>query len=129
MLELVTIVYSSVAIAVAKRFTARQIAGDGDGLAAFLASAMCWGVWPSLAVIAPLLAFGRPKRWLFEPKFIDAYSAMFFRAICVHAHAAVGSAVRPLVMVDRAHACALGYAAVFAIIPTAASCWLASSAA
>ena len=118
MLELVTIAYSSVAITVAKRFTARQIVGDGDGLAAFLASAMCWGFWPSLAVIAPLLAFGRPGRWLFEPKFIDAYSVMFFASVLA------SSAWR-----DRAHACAPGYAAVFAIIPTAASCWLASSAA
>ena len=107
-LTLVTFVYFSVAAAVAHRFTAYHVAGDREGLAAFVASTVRWIFWPSLAATLLILALGKPMLWLFGPNFVAAYPVMFMLAIGLLARAAVGPAERLLTMVGQQRICALG---------------------
>jgi O-antigen/teichoic acid export membrane protein len=114
-LALVTFVHFSVSAAVAHRFSAHHVAGDGKALAALAASTVRWTFWPSLAAIALILAFGKPILWLFGPGFQDGYPLMFILAIALLARAAVGPAERVLNMLGEQRRCALIYAAMFAV--------------
>ena len=71
-LALVTFIHFSVSAAVAHRFAAHHVAGDGTALAALAASTVRWTFWPSLLMIALILAFGKPILWLFGPDFQTA---------------------------------------------------------
>ena len=114
-LALVTFVHFSVSAAVAHRFSAHHVAGDGAALAALAASTVRWTFWPSLAAIALILAFGKPILWLFGPGFQAGYPLMFILAIALVARAAVGPAERVLNMLGEQRRCALVYAAMFAL--------------
>ena len=114
-LALVTFVHFSVSAAVAHRFSAHHVAGDGKALAALAASTVRWTFWPSLAAIALILAFGKPILWMFGPGFQDGYPLMFILAIALAARAAVGPAERVLNMLGEQRRCALIYAAMFAL--------------
>ena len=114
-LTLVTFVYFAVAASAAHRFTTYHVAGDRDGLAAFVAKTIRWIFWPSLAMTLLMLAFGKPMLWLFGPGFVAAYPVMFVLAVGLLARAAVGPAERLLTMVGQQRLCALAYAAAFAV--------------
>jgi O-antigen/teichoic acid export membrane protein len=114
-LALVTFIHFSVSAAVAHRFAAYHVTGDGKALSALAVSTVRWTFWPSLLMIALILAFGRPILWLFGPGFQDGYPLMFILAIALVARAAVGPAERVLNMLGEQRRCALVYAAMFAL--------------
>src|SRR5205823_3742741 len=87
-LALVSFVYYSVSATTAHRFSGYHIAGDREGLSAFIAQSIKWTFWPSVAATAPLLAFGRPILGLFGPQFADGYEVMFILAAGLLARAA-----------------------------------------
>jgi O-antigen/teichoic acid export membrane protein len=114
-LLLVTFIYFSVTVAVSPRFATLHAAGDKSGLARLVASTVRWTFWPSLAATALILACGWPLLWLFGPDFTTAYPLMFILALGPLARAAVGPAERLLNMAGEQRACALVYAAAFAV--------------
>jgi O-antigen/teichoic acid export membrane protein len=113
-LALVAFVNFSVAAAATHKFTEYHVAGDRERLAAFLADAVRWTFWPSLAATVLILALGRPFLWLFGPKFVDGYALMFILAIGLVSRGAVGPVERLLNMLGEQRACALVYAFAFA---------------
>ncbi len=117
-LMLVGFIHFSVSAAVAHRFTAYHVAGDRDGLAAFVANAVRWTFWPSLGATLVVLALGQPLLWLFGANFVAGYPFMFVLAIGLMARAAVGPAERLLNMLGEQRICALVYALAFAVSVT-----------
>jgi O-antigen/teichoic acid export membrane protein len=113
-LALVAFVYFSVSAATAHRFSAYHAAGDRDRLKAFVASAVRWTFWPSLALVVALLVFGRPLLMLFGSDFAQAYPLLFLLAIGLLARASVGPSERLLSMLGEQRACAVAYASAFA---------------
>ena len=114
-LALVAFVNFSVAAAAGHRFSEYHFAGDRTRLAAFVADSVRWTFWPSLAATALILIVGRLFLWLFGPGFVDGYPLMFILAVGLLSRAAVGPVERLLNMVGEQRACALAYAAAFAI--------------
>jgi O-antigen/teichoic acid export membrane protein len=114
-LSLVAFVYYSVAQATAHKFTQYHVAGDRERLSAFLSDSIRWTFWPSLAATVLILLLGRPILQLFGPQFVAGYPLMFILAAGLLARAAIGPVERLLNMVGEQRACALVYAAAFAI--------------
>ena len=115
LLAIVAFVYFAIAGATTHKFTQYHVAGDKERLAKFFAETTRWTFWPSLAICAVILAFGRPLLGLFGAGFEKGYSVMFILAIGMLARAAVGPAERLLNMLGERKQCALIYAAAFAI--------------
>jgi O-antigen/teichoic acid export membrane protein len=113
-LALVSFIHYSIAATTAHRFSSYDVAGNRAGLAAFLAQAIKWTFWPSLAATALLLAFGRPILRLFGAEFADGYHLMFILAIGLLARAAIGPIERLLNMLGEQRVCALVHAGAFA---------------
>jgi O-antigen/teichoic acid export membrane protein len=113
-LALVAFVNFSVAAAATHKFTEYHMAGDRKRLAAFLADAIRWTFWPSLAATVLILALGKPFLWLFGPQFVDGYPLMFILAAGLLSRAAVGPVEQLLNMLGEQRACALVYAFAFA---------------
>ena len=113
-LTLVSFVYFSVTAATAHRFSAYHIAGEREALETFLAQAIRWTFWPSLAMVAAVLAIGQPLLILFGPDFAAAYPLMFVLALGLLARASVGPAERLLSMLGQQRVCAMAYAVAFA---------------
>jgi O-antigen/teichoic acid export membrane protein len=114
LLAIVAFVYFAIAGATTHRFTEYHVAGDPERLASFFADTVRWTFWPSLAVCALILAFGRPLLNLFGAGFADGYSVMFILAVGMLARAAVGPAERLLNMLGERKPCAFIYAGAFA---------------
>jgi O-antigen/teichoic acid export membrane protein len=114
-LALVAFVNFAVAAAAGHKFSQYHVAGDRGRLAAFLADSIRWTFWPSLVATALILAAGRPFLWLFGPGFVDGYPLMFILAFGMISRAAIGPVERLLNMLGEQRACALVYAAAFAI--------------
>jgi O-antigen/teichoic acid export membrane protein len=115
LLAIVAFVYFAIAGATTHKFTAYDVAGDKKRLASFFAQTTRWTFWPSLAVCAVILAFGRPLLALFGANFDRGYPVMFILAIGMLARAAVGPAERLLNMLGERKQCAAIYAGAFAI--------------
>jgi O-antigen/teichoic acid export membrane protein len=113
-LTLVSFVYFSVTAATAHRFAAYHTAGEHDALKTFLAQAIRWTFWPSLAMVAAVLVIGEPLLLLFGRDFANAYPLMFVLALGLLARASVGPAERLLSMLGEQRLCALAYAVAFA---------------
>jgi len=114
-IALVSFIYYSVAQTIAHKFVEYDVSGNREGLAAFLKQSVRLTFWPSLVVIVGLLALGHPLLRLFGREFTSGYYLMFIIAIGLLARASVGPAERLLNMLGERHACALVYAASFAI--------------
>ena len=114
-LALVTFIHYAMAATTAHRFSEYHVAGDRERLSAYLAHAIKWTFWPSLAFTALLLAFGKPLLWLFGSDFTAGYPAMFVVAIGLLARAAIGPVERLLNMLGQQNLCALAYALAFVI--------------
>ena len=112
-LTLVTFVYFSVSAATAHRFAEYQTAGEHARLQAFVAKAVNWTFWPSLAVAGFVLAFGQLLLMLFGSDFVAAYPLMFILAVGLLARASIGPCERLLIMVGQQRACAAAYGAAF----------------
>src|SRR5579872_705845 len=112
-LALVSFIHYAMSATTAHRFAEYHALGDRERLSAYVAHAIKWTFWPSLAATILLLAFGQPLLWLFGPKFVTGYDIMFVAAIGLVVRAAVGPVERLLNMLGHQYACALAYGLSF----------------
>ena len=112
-LALVSFIHYAMSATTAHRFAEYHALGDKDRLSAYVAHAIRWTFWPSLAATLLLLAFGQPLLWLFGPKFVTGYDIMFIAAIGLVVRAAIGPVERLLNMLGHQHICAAAYASAF----------------
>lgn len=114
-LALVSFIHYAMSAVTAHRFSEYHVAGDRERLSEYLAHAIKWTFWPSLAATALLLLFGKPLLWLFGKQFIDGYGVMFVAAIGLIARSAIGPVEKLLNMLGQQNICALVYALAFAM--------------
>ncbi|MBV8697939.1 lipopolysaccharide biosynthesis protein [Bradyrhizobium sp.] len=112
-LALVSFIHYAMSATTAHRFAEYNAAGDRARLSAYVAHAIKWTFWPSLAATALLLVFGKPLLWLFGPRFTSGYEIMFLAAIGLVGRAAIGPVERLLNMLGHQNVCAAAYAAAF----------------
>jgi O-antigen/teichoic acid export membrane protein len=112
-LALVSFIHYAMSATTAHRFAEYHAIGDRARLAAYLAHAIKWTFWPSLAATVLLLAFGKPLLWLFGPQFVTGYDIMFVAAVGLVVRSAIGPVERLLNMLGHQHICALAYALAF----------------
>src|SRR6195952_1209211 len=112
-LALVSFIHYAMAATTAHRFAEYHALGDRTRLSAYVAHAIKWTFWPSLAAPIVLLAFGKPILWLFGPQFVGGYDIMFVAAIGLVVRSAIGPVERLLNMLGHQHICALAYALSF----------------
>jgi O-antigen/teichoic acid export membrane protein len=112
-LALVSFIHYAMAATTAHRFAEYHATGDRARLSAYVAHAIKWTFWPSVAATAALLAFGKPLLWLFGPQFVAGYDIMFIAAIGLVVRSAIGPVERLLNMLGHQHVCALAYASAF----------------
>ena len=112
-LALVSFIHYAMSATTAHRFTEYHAAGDKARLSAYVAHAIKWTFWPSLAATLLLLALGKPLLWLFGPQFVAGYDIMFIAAIGLVVRSAIGPVERLLNMLGHQHICALAYALAF----------------
>jgi O-antigen/teichoic acid export membrane protein len=112
-LALVSFIHYAMSATTAHRFAEYHATGDRARLSAYVAHAIQWTFWPSVAATALLLAFGKPLLWLFGPHFVAGYDIMFIAAIGLVVRAAIGPVERLLNMLGHQHICALAYASAF----------------
>jgi O-antigen/teichoic acid export membrane protein len=115
LLAIVAFVYFAIAGAATHKFSEYDVSGDRRRLASFFRETVCWTFWPSLAVCAVILMFGRPLLSLFGAGFETGYDVMFILAVGLLTRASVGPAERLLNMIGQRKQCATVYAAAFAI--------------
>jgi O-antigen/teichoic acid export membrane protein len=112
-LALVSFIHYAMAATTAHRFAEYHALGDKARLSAYVAHAIRWTFWPSLAATIVLLAFGKPILWLFGPQFVGGYDIMLIAAIGLAVRSAIGPVERLLNMLGHQHICALAYALAF----------------
>ena len=112
-LALVSFIHYAMSATTAHRFAEYNAAGDKARLSAYVAHAINWTFWPSLAATIVLLALGKPLLWLFGPQFVVGYDIMFIAAIGLVVRSAIGPVERLLNMLGHQHICALAYALAF----------------
>jgi O-antigen/teichoic acid export membrane protein len=112
-LALVSFIHYAMSATTAHRFAEYNALGDKARLSAYVAHAIQWTFWPSLAATILLLAFGKPLLWLFGPQFVVGYDIMFLAAIGLVVRAAIGPVERLLNMLGHQKICALAYALAF----------------
>ncbi len=114
-LVLVSFIHYAIGATTAHRFSEYHAAGDRERLAAYLAYAIKWTFWPSMAMTVLLLICGKPMLWLFGPSFVDGYGIMFVLAIGLVARSAIGPVEKLLNMTGQQNICAMAYATAFAL--------------
>ncbi|WP_430648240.1 oligosaccharide flippase family protein [Bradyrhizobium guangxiense] len=112
-LALVSFIHYAMSATTAHRFAEYNASGDKARLSAYVAHAISWTFWPSLAATIVLLALGKPLLWLFGPQFVVGYDIMFVAAIGLVVRAAIGPVERLLNMLGQQKVCALAYALAF----------------
>src|ERR1700732_2268501 len=112
-LALVSFIHYAMSATTAHRFAEYHALGDKARLSAYVAHAIKWTFWPSLAATILLLALGKPLLWLFGPQFVIGYDIMFVAAIGLVVRSAIGPVERLLNMLGHQHICALAYALAF----------------
>jgi len=112
-LALVSFIHYAMSATTAHRFAEYNALGDKARLEAYVAHAINWTFWPSLAATIVLLALGKPLLWLFGPRFVIGYDIMFVAAVGLVVRAAIGPVERLLNMLGHQHICALAYALAF----------------
>jgi O-antigen/teichoic acid export membrane protein len=112
-LALVSFIHYAMSATTAHRFAEYHATGDRAKLSAYVAHAIQWTFWPSVAATAVLLALGKPLLWLFGPQFVAGYDIMFIAAIGLVVRSAIGPVERLLNMLGHQHVCALAYASAF----------------
>jgi O-antigen/teichoic acid export membrane protein len=112
-LALVSFIHYAMSATTAHRFAEYHAIGDRTRLSAYVAHAIKWTFWPSLAATILLLALGKPLLWLFGPQFVVGYDIMFVAAIGLVVRSAIGPVERLLNMLGHQHICALAYALAF----------------
>src|SRR5246127_3220083 len=112
-LALVSFIHYAMSATTAHRFAEYHALGDQDRLSAYVAHAINWTFWPSLAATILLLALGKPLLWLFGPQFVIGYDIMFVASVGLVVRAAVGPVERLLNMLGHQYVCALAYGLSF----------------
>jgi len=112
-LALVSFIHYAMSATTAHRFAEYHAVGDTARLSAYVAHAIKWTFWPSLAATIVLLALGKPLLWLFGPQFVIGYDIMFVAAIGLVVRSAIGPVERLLNMLGHQYICALAYALAF----------------
>jgi O-antigen/teichoic acid export membrane protein len=112
-LALVSFIHYAMSATTAHRFAEYNALGDKTRLSTYVAHAINWTFWPSLAATIVLLALGKPLLWLFGPQFTTGYDIMFVAAVGLVVRSAIGPVERLLNMLGHQHICALAYAAAF----------------
>jgi O-antigen/teichoic acid export membrane protein len=112
-LALVSFIHYAMSATTAHRFAEYNALGDKARLSAYVAHAIGWTFWPSLAATIVLLALGKPLLWLFGPQFTTGYDIMFVAAVGLVVRSAIGPVERLLNMLGHQHICALAYALAF----------------
>jgi O-antigen/teichoic acid export membrane protein len=112
-LALVSFIHYAMSATTAHRFAEYHARGDKARLSAYVAHAIHWTFWPSLAATLLLLAAGRPLLWLFGAQFVGGYDIMFIAAIGLVVRSAIGPVERLLNMLGHQRACALAYGSAF----------------
>src|SRR3977135_4091796 len=112
-LALVSFIHYAMSATTAHRFAEYNSLSDKARLSAYVAHAINWTFWPSLAATIALLAVGKPLLWLFGPQFVIGYDIMFISAIGLVVRSAIGPVERLLNMLGHQHICALAYALAF----------------
>jgi O-antigen/teichoic acid export membrane protein len=112
-LALVSFIHYAMSATTAHRFAEYHATGDTARLSAYVAHAIKWTFWPSLAATIVLLALGKPLLWLFGPQFVIGYGIMFVAAIGLVVRSAIGPVERLLNMLGHQYICALAYALAF----------------
>jgi O-antigen/teichoic acid export membrane protein len=112
-LALVSFIHYAMSATTAHRFAEYNALGDKARLSSYVAHAINWTFWPSLAATIALLAIGKPLLWLFGPQFVVGYDIMFIAAIGLVVRSAIGPVERLLNMLGHQHICALAYALAF----------------
>ncbi|WP_316177290.1 lipopolysaccharide biosynthesis protein [Bradyrhizobium sp. SZCCHNRI1009] len=112
-LALVSFIHYAMSATTAHRFAEYHALGDKARLSAYVAHAIKWTFWPSLAATLVLLALGKPLLFLFGAQFTAGYDIMFIAAIGLVVRAAIGPVERLLNMLGQQRACAKAYAAAF----------------
>jgi O-antigen/teichoic acid export membrane protein len=112
-LALVSFIHYAMAATTAHRFAEYHALGDKARLSAYVAHAIRWTFWPSLAATILLLAFGKPILWLFGPQFVGGYDIMLVAAIGLVVRSAIGPVERLLNMLGHQHICAMAYGLAF----------------
>ncbi|MDA9477620.1 PST family polysaccharide export protein [Bradyrhizobium sp. CCBAU 65884] len=112
-LALVSFIHYAMSATTAHRFAEYNASGDKARLSAYVAHAINWTFWPSLAATIVLLALGKPLLWLFGPQFVVGYDIMFVAAIGLVVRSAIGPVERLLNMLGQQKICALAYALAF----------------
>ncbi len=105
-MSLMMFVHYAVGSAVANRFAALGARGDAESLRAFVADAVRWTFWPSLAAAVVLLLLGMPLLWLFGPQFVEGYPVMLILVVGFLFRSAMGPAEFLLNMLGQQTACA-----------------------
>src|SRR5580693_5448110 len=114
-LALVSFIHYAMSATTAHRFAEYHALGDKQRLSAYVAHAISWTFWPSLAATIALLAIGKPLLWLFGPQFVVGYDIMFVAAIGLVVRSAIGPVERLLNMLGHQYVCALAYGLSFAL--------------
>jgi O-antigen/teichoic acid export membrane protein len=112
-LALVSFIHYAMSATTAHRFAEYNASGDKARLSAYVAHAINWTFWPSLAATIALLAIGKPLLWLFGPRFVVGYDIMFIAAVGLVVRSAIGPVERLLNMLGHQHICALAYGLAF----------------
>jgi len=112
-LALVSFIHYAMSATTAHRFAEYHALGDKERLSAYVAHAIKWTFWPSLAATVLLLALGKPLLWLFGSQFVTGYDIMFIAAIGLVVRSAIGPVERLLNMLGHQRVCALAYALAF----------------
>ena len=112
-LALVSFIHYAMSATTAHRFAEYHALGEKERLSAYVAHAINWTFWPSLAATIVLLALGKPLLWLFGPQFVIGYDIMFVAAIGLVVRSAIGPVERLLNMLGHQHICAAAYAFAF----------------
>src|SRR3984957_769722 len=114
-LALVSFIHYAMSATTAHRFAEYHALGDKERLSAYVAHAIKWTFWPSLAATVLLLALGKPLLWLFGPQFVVGYDIMFVAATGLVVRSAVGPVERLLNMLGHQYVCAMAYALSFVL--------------
>ena len=112
-MALVHFVYFSVRAGSAQRFSQYYAVGDNVRLTAFVRDTLHWTFWPSLAMVAVLMATGHWLLALFGPSFVNGYPVLFILSIGLLLRASIGPAETLLIMAGQQGITAVVYAATF----------------
>jgi O-antigen/teichoic acid export membrane protein len=114
-LVLVHFVYYAVKSGSAQRFSKYYASGDRTQLTAFLRDTIHWTFWPSLAMAAFLLIFGKPLLALFGASFAGGYPLLFILMVGILVRATIGPAETLLMMAGQQGIAAVVYTLTFVL--------------